>query len=181
MQNSQNLLSHDEVRNKRQSLKGEKNSTELIKVFHKQLSELLWSEKKFADLIPRLISNATNEVLIEVLTDQMQEVIVHIGRLATMFRLTKQKTAAAKYDEMATLIIEAEKISEKDDAKVDCDVEIILVLKKIEHRMFTAYRKLRELTEALELSDCENLILDTLSEKKATSLKLVKVATLQHP
>ena len=181
MQSSQNLISPDQDGSDRPSIKGEKTFPELMNLFHDQLRELLWSEKKLANLVPQLISRATNEALIEVLSDQLQETIEHIGRLATMFRLTKQKTAAVECNEMAMLIMEAEKISESRNTDINNDVEIMKVLKKIEHHLFTIYCELRELAEVLDLSDCEILILDSLSEKKATSLKLVKVATKQDP
>ena len=181
MQSSQNLIPHDEGENSSPIPGKDNNAEQLMNQFHEQLEQLLWSEKKLADIIPQLISKATKDELIVVLTDQLQETIEHIGRLASMFRLTNQKTAATQCNEMAALIIEAENIPEGRTNEIDSNVAIIMVLKKIDHHLSTVYCKLREFAEALDLSDCEILILDTLSEKKATSLKLVKVATLQDP
>jgi len=152
------------------------HSSQLMELFEDQLKDILWAEKALVKAIPKMISKASSDDLIAVLTDHLEETKQHVDRLAEVFRMIDKNASTVKCDAMKGLIAEAKDIMGDCEKGPKCDAGIIFASQKIEHYEIATYGTLREFAETLGLSDAEKLLLEILEEEKAADQKLTEVA-----
>lgn len=165
--------------NKQQAKVGTaKQSTEqgLRDLFENELQDIYWAEMALTKAIPKMISNATSDELIESLTDHLAATHTHVKRLEEVFESIGAKAQGRKCEAMAGLIKEAEHImadNEKGDVR---DAGIILATQKIEHYEIATYGTLRAFANTLEEHKAESLLEDTLDEEKEVDERLSEIA-----
>ncbi len=151
-------------------------NSQLMELFGEQLKDILWAEKELVKAIPGMISLATSDDLIVVLSDHLKETNEQIGRLSKVFGRIDMKPVAVKCDAMEGLINEASEIMADCEKGPKCDAGVISAMQKIEHYEIATYGTLREFAETLGLKSVEKLLLETLNEEKSADRKLSEVA-----
>lgn len=151
-------------------------SSQLMELFEEQLKDILWAEKALVKALPKMISLASSEDLIEVLKDHLNETKVQINSLKKVFKMIDKEPATVKCDAMEGLIKEASEIMEDCEKGPKCDAGIIAASQKIEHYEIATYGTLREFAVTLGLRDVEELLLEILKEEKEADQKLTEVA-----
>jgi len=152
------------------------NATEALKKFFiSDLKDIYWAEKALTKLIPKMIKNATDQELIEALTEHLDETHEHVVRLDDVFASIELKAATKKCEAMAGLIKEAEEIMEETDKGLMRDAGIIAAGQKVEHYEIAAYGTLGAYAEILGYDDAVELLHQTLEEERTADEKLTVV------
>ena len=176
MQSTSKNLSKDHSKSNGQAINKKANNSHLMELFEEQLKDILWAEKALIKAIPKMITLATSDNLILVLTDHLHQTHEHIVRLAQVFRSIDKKQSTIKCDAMQGLIEEASVLMEECEKGPRCDAGIIAAAQKIEHYEIATYGTLRQFAETLGLNEAEMLLMKTLNEEKAADQKLTEVA-----
>ncbi len=140
------------------------------------LKDIYWAEKALTKAIPKMIKNATDEDLVEALTDHLEVTKTQVTRLEEVFSLIGEKAAAEKCDAMEGLIKEAEGIMEETEIGPVRDAGIIAAGQKVEHYEIASYGTLTAFAKRLGEDDAAALLEETLAEEKAADEKLSEVA-----
>lgn len=151
-------------------------SSQLMKLFEDGLKDIYWAEKALTKAIPKMISNATSEELIDALESHLGETEEQVTRLEEVFAILGKKATAKKCDAMEGLIKEAEGIMEECEEGAMRDAGIIAAGQKVEHYEIATYGTLRQFAETLGLGDAAELLQTTLDEERAADEKLTEVA-----
>ncbi len=152
-------------------------SSQLMKLFEKELKDIYWAEKALTKAIPKMIKNATSEELISALENHLTETQEQVSRVEQVFEIIGKKPTAKKCEAMDGLIREAQEIMEEAEEGPMCDAGIISAGQKVEHYEIASYGTLRQFAETLGLDDAVELLEATLNEEKAADETLTEVAT----
>lgn len=152
------------------------HSSELMELFEEQLKDILWVEKALIKAIPEMITLATSDDLIFVLTYHLHQTYEQVSRLEKVFKAIDKIPSETKCNAMEEMIAEANEMMEKCEKGPKCDVVIIAATQKIEHYEIASYGTLREFAEILGLKEAEMLLMKTLREEKTADQKLTDVA-----
>lgn len=148
----------------------------LTELFVHQLKDMYWAEKALVKAMPKMISNATSEKLIDAIDKHLTETEKQVDRLEETFKSMDMKPEAKKCHAMDGLIKEAEEImkeTEKGDVR---DAGIIVAAQKIEHYEIATYGSLCTYAETLGKDTALKNLKQILSEEKNCDKKLTKVA-----
>lgn len=149
----------------------------LHELFLDGIKDLYWAENHLLKAIPKMIRSASNEPLINALTDHLNVTQAHVIRLEEVFGLLNEKVKAKKCDAMEGLSKEGEGIIEDTEAGSEArDLGIIMASQKVEHYEISSYTGLSNLASKLGLSDISNLLQQTLSEEQESSNILSNIA-----
>src|SRR5690349_23771157 len=80
----------------KEAIRGEMQSSQLMKLFEEELKDIYWAEKALTEAIPKMIRNATSPELIEALDSHLMETDEQIKRVEPVFELTGKKAVAKK-------------------------------------------------------------------------------------
>lgn len=151
-------------------------SHQLMILFEEELKDIFWIEKELTKAIPKLISNATSEELIEVLTTNLEETYQQVERIAKVYATIDKRPIAKKCEPMVGLIKESVAIIENCEEGPMCDAGIISAGQKVEHYEIATYGTLRQFAETLGLEDAVELLQASLDEEIAADEKLAQIA-----
>lgn len=151
-------------------------SSQLMKLFQEELKDIYWAEKELIKAIPKMITNAVSEELIEALENHLRETEEQIKRLEKVFESIHKTATAKKCEGVNGLIKEADQIMEECEEDAMCDAGIISAAQKIEHYEIASYGTLCQFAKTLELWDAVELLEETLEEEKDADEKLTEVA-----
>lgn len=150
-------------------------SSQLMKLFEDALKNIYWAENALTKAIPQMITKATSEELIGLLSNHLKETQEQVVRLEKVFESYGRKAVGENCEGMKVLLKEAEWIMESCEAGIMCDARIISAAKKIEQFEITAYGILRQFAENLGLTEAELLLQATLDEEKKTYKRLTEI------
>lgn len=176
MQTKSNKLSKDHSKSNGKAINKGVHTSHLMELFEEQLKDILWAEKALTKAIPKMITLATSDDLILVLTDHLQQTFEQVPRLAKVFNTIDKKPTTIKCDAMEGLIAEASEMMEDCEKGPKCDAGIIAAAQKIEHYEIATYGTLRKFAETLGLREAEKLLMETLKEEKEADQRLTDVA-----
>lgn len=151
-------------------------SSQLMQLFEDELKDIYFAEKALTKAIPKMIKNATSELLIDALTAHLTETEEQITRVEQVFELIGKKAVAVKCEAMTGLIKEAGEIMEECKKGSMRDAGIISAAQKIEHYEIASYGTLRQFAETLALTDIVTLLQTTLDEEKKADAILTELA-----
>ncbi|MCC5942142.1 MAG: ferritin-like domain-containing protein [Balneolaceae bacterium] len=154
----------------------EMQSSQLMELFEDQLKDILWAENALVKAIPKMISAAESDDLINSLSKHLKETELQVTRLVKVFEAMGKKPSTIKCEAMEGLIAEAIELMEDCEKGSKCDAAIISAAQKIEHYEIATYGTLREFAETLGLRDAEMLLLEILDEEKAADQILTDIA-----
>lgn len=150
---------------------------ELKDVYMQKLEKVLDIEETIIKNLPKMISSASNEKLIEGLSDHLSETRGHADRLRKILEIDGVSGGAARDDAFRLMVENAGKeISEIEDKDVR-DAVIIASAQSIEHLEIAKYGTLIKWAQQLEEdSACVSMLKDTLKEEEAADKNLSSVA-----
>ena len=147
----------------------------LQEFFEDGIKDLYWAEKHLTKAIPKMIKNATNEDLIDALTNHLKETEGHVKRLESVFATYDAKPVAKKCEAMEGLVKEAEEIMQETEKGSMKDAGIIAGGQKVEHYEIASYGTLAAYADILGNTKAADLLRQTLEEEKVADEKLTEV------
>ena len=87
------------------------NNPQGVRIFFiNELRDIYWAEKELTKIIPKMIENATSEVLVQMLTGHLEDIKNHVSRLEQVFSRLGEKAEVSRCEAMAGLIKEGGEI-----------------------------------------------------------------------
>lgn len=145
-------------------------------LFQVQLKDIYCAEKVLTKALLKMIKNATSPELTLALKKQLYETAKHVLRLEQVFYSVRTKILANQCAAMEGLLKEGEMLMEETELGVVRDAGIITVLQKIKHYEIAAYGTLRAFASILGEDTAEELLAETLKEKKNEDAILNNIA-----
>ncbi len=146
-------------------------------LFLHELKDIYWAETHLAKTLPKMRDKATSEKLSNAIDNHIKETEKQIERLEEVFEMLDEEAEGVTCEAMQGLIEEAEEILADTDAdSMVRDAGIIIASQKVEHYEIASYGSLVHLCNTMGLSDCANLLSETLDEEKKTDEKLTEIA-----
>ena len=156
-------------------LNGEGNKLE--ELFHHELKDIYWAEKKMTKVLPKLRKAACSDELCQAFDDHLAITKQHVNRIETILESLGYSVKGQKCDGMAGLSKEgAHLIEETDKGTATRDVGLILAAQKMEHYEIATYGTLVQLAKILGHHEAMGLLEATLEEEKETDRKLSAIA-----
>jgi ferritin-like metal-binding protein YciE len=149
----------------------------LKELFHDEIKDIYWAEKKLVQTLPKLAKAATSEELRDAFTDHLEETKEHVTRLEQVFELLGEKAQAKKCDAMEGITEEgASVIEDTEEGTSTRDVALILAGQKAEHYEIATYGGLAQIAKTLGLNDIASILKTTLEEEKKADSTLNDLA-----
>ncbi len=160
------------------SAKAKKSSTAegLGELFKDSLKDIYWAEKALVKALPKMMKNASNEVLVDAIGGHLEVTKLQVTRLEDVFASIGLKPQAKECAAMQGLIKEAEEIMEEADNDYVRDAGIIAAAQKVEHYEIASYGTLRAFALALGFDDAAELLGETLEEEREADDALTEIA-----
>jgi ferritin-like metal-binding protein YciE len=144
-----------------------------------ELRDLYSAEKQLTKALPKLAKAATNDALIQALSNHLEETKDHVSRLEECFALLGASSRGKKCVAMEGLIKEgSEVLAEASDESV-CDAAIISSAQRAEHYEISAYGSARAFALRVGQDDVADLLSATLEEESAADELLSTIAEAQ--
>lgn len=148
----------------------------LASLFRDQLKDIYWAEKALVKALPKMMKNASNEVLADTIGGHLEVTKLQVTRLEDVFASIGLKPQAKECVAMQGLIKEAEAIIDEAENEYVCDAGIIAAAQKVEHYEIASYGTLRSFALALGFTDAADLLGETLEEEKEADDALTEIA-----
>jgi ferritin-like metal-binding protein YciE len=149
----------------------------LEELFHEELKDIYWAEKKMVKVLPKLRKAAGSSELCQAIDEHCDLTKKHIKRLEKVFESLGYNIKGKKCDGMAGLTKEGNHlIDETKEGTATRDVGLILAAQKMEHYEIATYGTLVQLAKILGHTEAAELLETTLEEEKATDRKLSAIA-----
>jgi ferritin-like metal-binding protein YciE len=145
-------------------------------LFVDELKYLYWAESAYVRAIPNLISNASSENLVEVLSTYMHTCRIKLARLKKIFDYINEPAEAVRCEAMTGLIKETEQILIETEKGMVRDAGIIFASQKAKHYEIAAYGTLCSFAKTLGEYKSAALLQKTLSEEKSADKLLSEIA-----
>jgi ferritin-like metal-binding protein YciE len=158
----------------------EKAKQGLRDLFTGELKNIYWAEKALTKAIPKMIKNAADGELIEVLNAHLILTKEHVIRLEEVFYLIDEKSEDIKCEAVEVLISNAEQIMKKIKEETVRDEAIISAALKIEHYEIATYGTLCSFANTLGENAASALLHATLNEEKEADAKLSQIGELME-
>lgn len=148
----------------------------LGELFKDQLKDMYWAEKALVKALPKMMKNASNEVLVDAIGGHLEITKLQVTRLEDVFASIGLKPQAKECLAMQGLIKEADEIMKEAENEFVCDAGIIAAAQKVEHYEIASYGTLRAFALALGFEDAAELLGETLEEEKEADDALTEIA-----
>lgn len=148
----------------------------LGELFKDSLKDIYWAEKALVKALPKMIKNASNEVLVDAIGGHLAVTKLQVTRLEDVFASIGLKPQTKECAAMQGLIKEAEEIMEEASNDYVRDAGIIAAAQKVEHYEIASYGTLRAFALALGFDDAAELLGETLEEEKEADEALTEIA-----
>jgi ferritin-like metal-binding protein YciE len=149
----------------------------LEELFHDEIKDIYWAEKKLVQALPKMAKAATSEELRSAFTDHLEQTKEHVTRLEQVFDILGHKPQAKKCDGMEGITEEgASVIEDTEDGTSTRDVALILAGQKVEHYEIATYGGLAQIARTLGHEDIAEILETTLEEEKETDQALTELA-----
>ena len=155
-----------------------KDDEGLRKLMTDQLKDMYWAEKALTKALPKMISKASSEDLVEALTEHTQVTRGHVQKLEEIFSIMGEKASAKKCEAMEGLIKEANEITGELEEGSVMDAGIICAAQKVEHYEIATYGCLSTYAEILGEMEAYQLLEEILDEEKEADRTLTEVARM---
>lgn len=144
-----------------------------------ELRDLLNAERQLVRALPKLINAATNDALVEALTEHLEETKVHVLRVEECLGILGVSTRGKKCAGMEGLIKETNDMLAECDYGDVCDAAIISGAQRAEHYEISAYGTTRAFALRLGQDEVAELLSSTLDEESAADERLSHIAESQ--
>lgn len=141
-----------------------------------ELRDLLNAERQLVRALPKLIKAATNDALVDALTNHLEETRTHVTRVEECLGLLDVGVRGKKCAGMEGLIKETTDVLEECDYGDVCDAAIISGVQRVEHYEISAYGTARAFALRLGQEAVAELLGTTLAEESAADELLSQIA-----
>jgi len=148
----------------------------LKELFVDSLKDIYWAEKALVKALPKMAKNATNQGLIDGITNHIAETEEQIARLEQVFQIVGEKAVAKKCEAMDGLLKEGQDIMESTEQGPVRDAGIIAASQKVEHYEIATYGTLCAFAKTLGYDDAAEILHTTLEEEKQADITLTEAA-----
>ena len=148
----------------------------LKELFVDSLKDIYWAEKALVKALPKMAKNATNQGLIDGITNHITETEEQIARLEQVFQIVGEKAVAKKCEAMDGLLKEGQDIMESTEQGPVRDAGIIAASQKVEHYEIATYGTLCAFAKTLGYDDAAEILHMTLEEEKQADITLTEAA-----
>jgi len=150
---------------------------DLRQLFEEELKDMYWTETALIREIPIMITNATSDKLLKILSEHLDVTHEHIKRLEIVFNLIGKKVEGKKCSVMSGLILETNKIINTTERGATRDAGIILMIQKIEHYGIATYGTMMSFAEEIGENKVGHILYKTLIEQKRANdaLSLISI------
>lgn len=149
---------------------------ELKDLFIDSLKDIYWAENALVSALPKMIHNATSQLLASAIKEHLEVTKNQVVRLETVFELLGEKAEGKKCEAMAGLLKEGDSILEETAPGPVRDAGIIAASQKIEHYEIATYGTLCAFAKTLGENDAAKLLTKTLAEEKEADMVLSDAA-----
>jgi ferritin-like metal-binding protein YciE len=142
-----------------------------------QLKDIYSAEMQLTKALPKVITKASTEELVEAFRNHLAETEGQVRRLDRIFQQLDESPGNKKCKGMAGLIEEAEEILEEDGDPAVIDAALIAAAQRVEHYEISAYGSVKALAALLGHSEIVKLLDESQDEETAADKKLSLIAT----
>ncbi|MDB5340245.1 MAG: hypothetical protein JWN70_5864 [Planctomycetaceae bacterium] len=145
-------------------------------LFVDELRDVLSAEKQLLKALPKMAKAATSPDLRKGFETHLAQTETHVERLVQVFESIGQTARAKTCKAMKGLIEEGSELMEEDADSDVMDAALIAAAQKVEHYEIATYGTLATWAKLLGQKKAVSLLVQTLSEEKATDEKLSQLA-----
>lgn len=153
-----------------------KKIADLNDLMIEQLRDLYHGEKKLEDLLPRMIANAENLELKEVLEAYYKKCEAQIMRIRQVFELLFVQKRGVVCDAMVAMAKQTESLMDRSENTQVRDASLITSLQHIIHYQMAGYGAICTYAQMLDLDNIAEIIHQNLEEAKETDRSLIGLA-----
>jgi len=151
----------------------EKNLTSL---FHDQLRDIYYAERKIVKALPRMARGAQSEELRMAFKTHKDETEVHIERLQKVFEILGKRAQGKTCPAIDGILEEGEEILEEYKDVSAIDAGLVAAAQAVEHYEMARYGTLKTWATTLGMQDAADLLDETLQEEGKTDELLTALA-----
>jgi ferritin-like metal-binding protein YciE len=146
------------------------------KLFSMKLSDIYDAENQIVVALPKMISVANNQDLVEGLQKHLEETQKHVERLERVSEMMGVEIDAKDSVSMRGIIASGEDLITQDLPKEVMDAGLIAAAQAVEHHEIVCYGTLTEWAKVMNEEEVVSILKETLSEEESTDEKLSALA-----
>ena len=148
------------------------NAKTLGDLFHEQLKDVYYAEKKILKALPKMAKGAESEELSAAFEKHRQETEGQVERLDQVFEIFGKRAQGKTCPAIDGILEEGEEVLEDFKGAPALDAGLIASAQAVEHYEITRYGTLKRWAEMLGMDDAAGLLDQTLQEEIATDESL---------
>ena len=153
-----------------------KKTKELHDLFHDELKEMYFAEKKILTALPKMAKAAQNEDLKAAFEKHEAETEEQITRLEKVFELLEEKPKGKNCPAIVGIIEEGKEIMDEYKGSPALDAGLLAAAQAVEHYEICRYGTLVTWAQQLGLRQSVKLLKQTLNEEEKTDEALSQLA-----
>jgi ferritin-like metal-binding protein YciE len=149
---------------------------QLDDLFLDTLKDIYYAERQILKALPKMAKAATSPDLKAGFEQHLAETEVQVERLQQVFELLGKPARGKTCDAILGIIEEGKEIMDEYKGTAALDAGLVSAAQAVEHYEIARYGTLATWAKQLGHTEALNLLLETLSEEKATDEKLSTLA-----
>lgn len=148
----------------------------LTDLFHEQLKDVYYAERKILKALPKMERGAEAEELKAAFRKHRDETEGHVERLQQVFELLGKRAQGKTCPAIDGILEEGEEALDEFKGKAPLDAALVASAQAVEHYEIARYGTLTAWAETLGMKDAVKLLDATLQEESATDEALTGLA-----
>ena len=145
-------------------------------LFHEQLKDIYYAERKILKALPKMARGTQSSELRAAFEKHEEETQIHVERLQQVFELLGKPARGKTCPAIDGIIEEGEEALQEFADSPALDAGLIAAAQAVEHYEIARYGTLIEWANQLGLKDAVPLLQANLAEEEATDKKLTQLA-----
>lgn len=145
-------------------------------LFHEQLRDVYYAERKIARALPKMARGAQSEDLKAAFQRHKEETDEHVERLQQVFEILGKPARGKTCPAIDGILEEGEEVLEEYKGSPALDAGLIASAQAVEHYEMARYGTLTRWAGTLGMKDAAKLLSQTLEEEKKTDTALSELA-----
>lgn len=141
-----------------------------------ELRHIYWSECAMMRAFPKLISNSTSDILINILTAHSEVTRKQLARLIKAFAYMGEDVAGENCEAMTGLVKGCEQTIIETEKGIVRDAGIVAALQKMKHFEIASYGTLHTLARTLGERKSAAMMMETLKEEREADALLCGIS-----
>jgi ferritin-like metal-binding protein YciE len=153
-----------------------KQPKQLDELFHEELKDIYFAEKKILTALPKLAKAAHSDELTAAFEKHEAETEEHVSRLEKVFDMIEQKAQGKNCPAIMGLVEEGQEIMKDYKDSPALDAGLVGAAQSVEHYEISRYGTLIAWAQELDMEEAATLLDQTLKEEVKTDELLTKLA-----